>query len=71
MVKHFSEYHMDLNLGEIIYIRLFLNWLTAIFSGHIFEKEFFIPPFLSVFRVMYVMLKGLKARLYSGSKVYR
>ena len=76
MVKYFYEYHMDLNLGEIIYIRHFLNWTNAalrlrgpgdwrlfefaVFSGHIFEKEFFIPPFLSVFHVMYVMLKGLK-----------
>ena len=32
----------------------------AVFSGHIFGKEFSTPPFLSVFHVMYVMLKGLK-----------
>ena len=25
MVKYFSEHHMDLNLGEFIYIRHFLN----------------------------------------------
>lgn len=88
MVKNFSEYHMDLNLGEIIYVTFSLlnncsveaPWTQrleivkfefAVFLGHIFEKEYFTPPFLSVFHVIYVMLKGLKGPTLLGFRVYR
>ena len=44
---------MDPEIGDCLNLQSF--------QGHIFEKEFFTPPaFLSVFHVMYVMLKGLK-----------
>ena len=43
----------------------------AVFLGHIFEKEYFTPPFLSVFHVIYVMLKGLKGPTLLGFRVYR